>query len=43
MVEFPTNLVEGVTPIKKKGIIVEQTLSFNGAFNQKNIIHEVSV
>jgi hypothetical protein len=41
VVEVETNLYKNGERIIKKGIVVSQELTYNGAFKQKNIIHEV--
>jgi hypothetical protein len=40
-VAVETNLFENGTRVVKKGIILEQHLTFNGGFNQKTIVREV--
>jgi hypothetical protein len=40
-VEVETNLFENGNRAVKKGIILEQHLTFNGGFNQKTIVREV--
>jgi hypothetical protein len=40
-VKVETNLFENGTRVVKKGVILEQHLTFNGGFNQKTIVREV--
>lgn len=40
-VRVDTNLFENGVRVKKYGLILEQELTFNGAFNQKTIVREV--
>jgi hypothetical protein len=40
-VEVETDFFENGKRVVKKGVILEQELSFNGAFNQKTIVREV--
>jgi hypothetical protein len=40
-VEVETNLFENGNRVVKKGVILEQHLTFNGGFNQKTIVREV--
>lgn len=40
-VEVETDLFENSKRVVKKGVILEQELTFNGAFNQKTIVREV--
>jgi hypothetical protein len=40
-VSVETNMYDGENKITKSGVVVEQELKYNGAFIQKNIVHEV--
>jgi hypothetical protein len=41
IVSVETNLFEGEKRLNKKGVVVELEVTYNGAFKQKTIVHEV--